>query len=165
VPLAAARLHHATPVVSKVDRLTRSVAFLSRLLEAGVDVRFVDLPIAEGPTGRFMLHMLVSVAEFEAGMMSGRIKAALAQAKRRGVVLGGDRGHKPSNRVRALAVTAVRRRADTRAADVLPTIRTLLEGGAMSLRAIAAGLNDAGIPTARGGMWSAVQVSNVLKRA
>src|SRR6516162_4270659 len=38
--LAAARLHRASLVVSKVDRLTRSVAFLSRLLEAGVDVRF-----------------------------------------------------------------------------------------------------------------------------
>jgi DNA invertase Pin-like site-specific DNA recombinase len=42
--LAAARLHRAGLVVSNVDRLTRSVAFLSRLLEAGVDVRFADLP-------------------------------------------------------------------------------------------------------------------------
>ena len=42
--LAAARLHRASVVVSKVDRLTHSVAFLSRLLEAGVDVRFADLP-------------------------------------------------------------------------------------------------------------------------
>jgi hypothetical protein len=58
--LAAARLHRASLVVSKVDRLTRSVAFLSRLLEAGVDVRFADLPQIEGATGRFMyyLHML-----------------------------------------------------------------------------------------------------------
>jgi DNA invertase Pin-like site-specific DNA recombinase len=37
--LAAARLHRVPVVVAKVDRLTRSVAFLSRLLEAGVDVR------------------------------------------------------------------------------------------------------------------------------
>jgi hypothetical protein len=50
--LAAARLHRASLVVSKVDRLTRSVAFLSRLLEAGVDVRFADLPQIEGATGR-----------------------------------------------------------------------------------------------------------------
>jgi hypothetical protein len=34
--LAAARLHRCPVVVSKVDRLTRSVAFLSRLTEAGV---------------------------------------------------------------------------------------------------------------------------------
>src|SRR5688572_21093521 len=36
--LACARVHRAPLVVAKVDRLTRSVAFLSRLLEAGVDV-------------------------------------------------------------------------------------------------------------------------------
>src|SRR4051812_3328158 len=42
--LAAARVHRVPLVVSKVDRLTRSVAFLSRLMEAGVDVRFADLP-------------------------------------------------------------------------------------------------------------------------
>jgi len=50
--LAAARLHRAPPVVAKLDRLTRSVAFLSRLLEAGVDVRFCDLPQIEGSQGR-----------------------------------------------------------------------------------------------------------------
>ena len=54
--LKAARLHRAALVVSKVDRLTRSVAFLSKLLEANVDVCFADLPQIEGPTGRFMLQ-------------------------------------------------------------------------------------------------------------
>jgi DNA invertase Pin-like site-specific DNA recombinase len=163
--LAAARLHHATLVVAKVDRLTRSVAFLSRLLEAGVDVRFVDLPQIEGPTGRFMLHMMASVAELEAATISTRIKAALAQAKRRGVVLGGDRGHVPSKAHRALAAKAVSERADARAADVMPSINQLRASGATSLRAIAAGLNEQKIPTARGrGQWSATHVMNVLKR-
>ena len=49
--LAAARLHKAPLIVAKLDRLTRSVAFLSRLLEAGVEVRFCDLPQIEGPQG------------------------------------------------------------------------------------------------------------------
>jgi DNA invertase Pin-like site-specific DNA recombinase len=61
--LAAARLHRASLVVSKVDRLTRSVVFLSRLLEAGVEVRFADLPQIEGATGRFLLQQMVAVAE------------------------------------------------------------------------------------------------------
>jgi DNA invertase Pin-like site-specific DNA recombinase len=87
--LAAARLHRAALVVSKVDRLTRSVAFLSRLLEAGVDVRFADLPLIEGATGRFLLQQMVAVAELEAGMISTRTKAALAAATRRGKKLGG----------------------------------------------------------------------------
>src|SRR3984957_7380139 len=89
--LAAARLHRCPLVVSKVDRLTRSVAFLSRLLEANVDVRFADLPQIEGATGRFLLQQMVAVAELEAGMISARTKAALAQAKKRGVKLGGRR--------------------------------------------------------------------------
>src|SRR5664280_3674352 len=91
--LAAARVRRVPVVVAKVDRLTRSVAFLSRLLEAGVDVRFADLPSIEGPTGRFMLQQMAAVAELEAGMISARTKAALASAKARGVKLGGNRGH------------------------------------------------------------------------
>jgi DNA invertase Pin-like site-specific DNA recombinase len=81
--LAAARLHRYPLVVSKVDRLTRSVAFLSRLLEANVDVRFADLPQIEGATGRFLLQQMVAVAELEAGMISARTKAALGQGARR----------------------------------------------------------------------------------
>jgi DNA invertase Pin-like site-specific DNA recombinase len=163
--LAAARLHRASLVVSKVDRLTRSVAFLSRLLEAGVDVRFADLPQIEGATGRFMLQQMVAVAELEAGMISARTKAALAAAKKRGTKLGGDRGVVPSAKTRNRAREAVQRRAVARATDLAPTIQNLQAGGAESLRAIAAGLNAAGIPTPRGqGKWSAVQVKRTLER-
>ncbi len=86
-----ARLHRVPLVVAKVDRLTRSLAFLTRLIEAGVDVRFCDMPKIEGPAGRFMLQQMASVAELEAGMTSKRTKDALAAAKARGVKLGGVR--------------------------------------------------------------------------
>ncbi|WP_426442888.1 recombinase family protein [Bradyrhizobium genosp. P] len=163
--LAAARLHRASLVVSKVDRLTRSVAFLSRLLEAGVDVRFADLPQIEGATGRFMLQQMVAVAELEAGMISARTKAALAAAKKRGRKLGGNRGVKPTAKMQALSKAALQKRADARAADIGPAIKALQADGATSLRAIAAGLNVKGIPTARGnGNWSAVQVKRIVER-
>jgi hypothetical protein len=55
-------LHRVPVVVAKVDQLTRSVAFLSKLLEAGVDVRFADLPAIEGPTGRSRRRLLRSSA-------------------------------------------------------------------------------------------------------
>jgi Recombinase len=55
--------------------------------------------------------------------------------------------------------------ADAFAARVLPTIRDIQLHGAPSLRVIAETLNARGIPTARGGTWSAMQVSNVLRRA
>jgi DNA invertase Pin-like site-specific DNA recombinase len=179
--LSAARLHRASLVVSKVDRCTRSVAFLSRLLEAGVDVRFSDLPQIEGATGRFMLQQMVAVAELEAGMISARTKAALAAAKKRGKKLGGlrrkivgkDAKGKPiygdvakgSARARAAGMRVRQERAAQRAADVAPIIAKLQAAGATSLYAIAAGLNARNIPTARGqGEWSAVQVARVLER-
>lgn len=163
--LAAARLHRCPLVVSKVDRLTRSVAFLSRLLEAGVDVRFADLPAIEGATGRFLLQQMVAVAELEAGMISSRTRAALAAAKRRGTKLGGDRGVKPTAKTRAKGAAATKAKAAQRAADVMPAIDQLRRDGKSSLRDIAAGLNAAGIPTARGhGEWSAIQVKRVLER-
>jgi DNA invertase Pin-like site-specific DNA recombinase len=163
--LAAARLHRASLIVSKVDRLTRSVAFLSRLLEAGVNVRFADLPQIEGATGRFMLQQMVAVAELEAGMISDRIKKALAAAKRRGVKLGGNRGVVPGAKAQQASRAALKARSASRAADIAPTIAELQAAGIKSLRGIAATLNERGIPTARGdGSWSAAQVMRVLER-
>lgn len=163
--LAAARVHRCPLIVSKVDRLTRSVAFLSRLLEAGVDVRFADLPQIEGATGRFLLQQMVAVAELEAGMISARTKAALDAAKRRGKQLGGNRGTKPSLKAALKGAAATGARAAKRASDLAPIIAKLQAGGAMSLQAIADGLNDANIPTARGdGRWRPVQVMRVLQR-
>jgi DNA invertase Pin-like site-specific DNA recombinase len=161
--LAAARAHRVPLIVARVDRLTRSVAFLSRLLEAGVDVRFADLPIVEGATGRFLLQQMAAVAELEAGMISARTKAALAAAKRRGVKLGGDRGVWPTAKQRAVAIAARQEQADKRALDLAPIVKELQASGAVSLRAIAAGLDQRGVPAARGGSWSANQVARLLE--
>jgi hypothetical protein len=119
--LATARVRQVPLVVAKVGRLTRSVAFLSRLLEAGVDVRFADLPAIEGATGKFLLQQMAAVAELEAGMISARTKAALAAAKRRGVKLGGDRGVRLTAKARAAGNAAQRARAQARASGFLPT--------------------------------------------
>jgi DNA invertase Pin-like site-specific DNA recombinase len=147
--------------VSKVDRLTRSVAFLSRLLEAGVDVRFADLPQIEGATGHFMLTQMAAVAQLEAGFISSRTKAALARSTKR---LGGDRGQVPSKRTHKAAQEAIQARVAARVADLAPTVRKLQASGATTLRAIAAGLNAEHIQTARGGRWNAEQVSRLLAR-
>ena len=162
--LACARLHRAPLVVAKVDRLTRSSAFLSRLLEAGVDVRFCDLPQIEGPTGRFMLQQMAAVAELEAGMIGDRTKKALAAAKARGVKLGGIRpGVEMTAETRAMGTAAKTARAKARASDLVLTLTFLQASGITSLGGLAQALNDRGIPAARGGTWSPMQVSRVLK--
>jgi DNA invertase Pin-like site-specific DNA recombinase len=158
-------VHQVPLVVAKVDRLTRSVAFLSRLLEAGVDVRFADLPMIEGATGKFLLQQMAAVAELEAGMISARTKAALAAAKRRGLKLGGDHGARLTAKARAAGRAVLQERAHKRALDLMPVIEELRAAGAVSSRAIAAALNERGIPTARGGEWSSPQVLRVLEAA
>ncbi|TNC05402.1 resolvase [Methylobacterium terricola] len=55
-------------------------------------------------------------------------------------------------------------RARRHAADLTPVIAEMRAGGVTTLQAIARALNARGIPTARGGSWSAVQVQRVLAR-
>ena len=86
--LAACKKHKAKLVVAKLDRLSRNVSFLLKLIDSGVEVLFADLPELNGAMGRFMLTTMASVAELEAGLISERTKAALKAAKARGVRLG-----------------------------------------------------------------------------
>jgi DNA invertase Pin-like site-specific DNA recombinase len=163
--LTAARVHQAALVVAKVDRLTRSVGFLARLLEAGVDVRFADLPAIEGPTGRFMLQQMAAVAELEAGLISSRTKAALHAAKARGQRLGGNRGVSLTSKARAKGREAQAMCAQRRANDLAPLIEELQAEGTHTPMEIARALTARGIPTARGGTtWSAVQVMRIQAR-
>ncbi|MBR1235193.1 recombinase family protein [Bradyrhizobium sp. AUGA SZCCT0182] len=158
--LSACRLHRAILIIAKLDRLARNVAFVSALMEAGVEFSACDFPQAN----RLTIHILAAVAEHEAKMISERTKAALAAAKARGTVLGGFRGRAGTctDLAKARAIRAAK--ADCRAFDLAPTIRQLWSEGARSLRAIADGLNSKGITACRGGAWSAAQVRNVQKR-
>jgi len=158
--LAACRVHNATLLVGKLDRLSRNVAFLANLMESGVEFVACDNPFAT----KLTIHVLAAVAENEAEMISQRTKAALAAARRRGVTLGGDRGNaaqiaRKGNRASARARGEA---AQRRASDLLPVIESIKAEGAQSLRQIADGLNQRGILAARGGEWSAVQVMRVI---
>src|SRR5262249_57871670 len=83
----------AIVVFAKVDRLARNVDLLRSLVGSDVDLVLCALPhVPPGATGRFMLTVMASVAELEAGLISERTKAALAAAKARGVRLGNPNG-------------------------------------------------------------------------
>ena len=157
--LAQCRVHNATLLIAKLDRLARNVAFTSNLMESSVDFVACDFPQAN----RLTIHILASVAEHEAEMISTRTRLALQAAKRKGVVLGGDRGNCGSIYRKGNKASAKVRgeQAAARAADLLPVIDAIKAAGAVSLRQIAERLNQRGIPTARGGEWSAVQVSRL----
>lgn len=160
--LSLCRLHRATLLVAKLDRLARNVAFISALMESGVKFVAVDLPQANELT----VHIMAAMAEYEAKAISARTRAALAAAGARGTVLGGLRrnSHKIGVKGHAASLKVRRESAAKRADDLLPVIEAIRADGATTLRQIAAGLNDRGIPTARGGEWSAIQVQRILQR-
>ena len=82
--LAHAKATGATVVFAKLDRLTRNVDLLRALVASGVDLVFCDLPhVPPGAMGRFLLTQMASVAELEAGLISERTKAALAELRPR----------------------------------------------------------------------------------
>lgn len=158
--LSACRLHGATLVVAKIDRLSRDAAFLLTLRDSGVDFVAADLPGAN----RLTVGILAMVAETEAEAISARTKAALAAAKRRGVILGNPAHLTRRARLQGTVASAQVRsaRSAQRAADLAPIIGELRAAGAQSLRELASGLNARGLPTSRGGEWSATQVQRLL---
>jgi DNA invertase Pin-like site-specific DNA recombinase len=81
------REKRAVLVIAKLDRLARSVAFISNPMESGVEFVAVDMPQAN----RLTLHIPAAVAEHDREMISQRTKAALAAAKARGTKLGNPR--------------------------------------------------------------------------
>ena len=154
--LAHCRLTGATLLVAKMDRLARNVAFVSQLMETQVPFVACDQPYAS----RLTIHILAAVDEDERKRISDRTKAALAQAKANGKVLGGFKGVHVDH---TLGLKARKDAAQDFGSKVRPVIEGIRAQGVASLSGVARALNEQGIRTRRGGAWSAVQVQRVME--
>jgi DNA invertase Pin-like site-specific DNA recombinase len=141
-------------VVSKLDRLSRDVHFISGLMAHKTTFVVAELGPDIDP---FMLHIYAAVAEKERSLISQRTKAALAAKKARGEPLGNPRLAEAQSK----GVASIKAEADAFAANVRPIIMSL---GPMSANAMARELNARRIATANGGRWSATTVLRVLTR-
>lgn len=152
--LAMAKNVGAILLVAKLDRLSRKVSFIASLMEdKSIKFRVANLPEADN----FQLHLYAALAEQERSFISLRTKAALAEAKARGVCLGGLRDTtNQRNRLRTSNALA--------SAKTLEKIIVPMRDRGDTLQKIAHSLNEAKIQTPRGGNWSAMQASRVLKR-
>jgi DNA invertase Pin-like site-specific DNA recombinase len=161
--LAACRVHGATLIVAKLDRLARNASFLLSLQESGVEFVCADMPHAN----RLTIGILACVAEDEARRISDRTRAALAVARTRGVRLGNPGHLTAAARAKGAAASTVYRRskANARALDLHAVVQDIRSTGRTSLRQIAMELSARGVPTPRGNRtWSAVQVQRILAR-
>jgi DNA invertase Pin-like site-specific DNA recombinase len=161
--LHRAKVTGATLVVAKLDRLSRSAAFLTALQEANVPFVAADMP----EMNETVVGIMAVVARSERRAISERTKAALQAAKARGQRLGNPNGAAALRRAQkgnAASVQVSKAKADERAAQLLPVIEDMRQRGVTSLGGIASALNDAGMLTARGGKWHPTSVRNLLAR-
>ena len=139
----------------------RNVAFVSNLMEAGIEFVACDNPHAS----RLTIHILAAVAEHEREMISARTKAALQAAKARGVKLGNPQLRAGDGAAVSQATQIRIAKAAQHARDVLPAIQAARKAGCANHSQIAEALTARGIRTPAGGdVWHPVQVARILKR-
>lgn len=143
----------AVLLVAKLDRLSRDVAEIATLMKV-IHFKVAVMPNAD----EFQLHIYAALAEQERKFISQRTKAALAQAKSRGVKLGGHRSN-ALDKANALRIKEAHRSAT----KTWQIIKPLLDAQ-LSFRAIAGRLNHSGVRTERGAEFDAKAISRIVKR-
>jgi DNA invertase Pin-like site-specific DNA recombinase len=157
--LAGARSAKCCVVVSKLDRLSRDVAFVAGLMAQKVPFIVAELGRDADP---FMLHLYAALAEKERRLISDRTKAALAAKRAAGAKLGN-----PSNAPQAASLGRIAQiaSADQFVRQILPLLAVIRAMGVTTIGATTRELNGRGIRSPRGGRWHVSSVANLLYRA
>jgi len=150
----------ATLVIAKIDRLTRNLGFLTRLLEQNVPIIACDIPQMHNPAAtKFVLQLMANIAEYEAELISERTKNALAAKKARGDALGCPN---PEHGAKA-GGEATRASVMDWAEELRPVVNDLRQYGCDTLAKVAKGLEARGAKTFRGAnKWALSSVRNLL---
>jgi DNA invertase Pin-like site-specific DNA recombinase len=156
------RIIRATLIIARLDRLSRSVEMITRLLESGLDFVATDFPQAN----KFTIHILAAVAEYEARLQSERMKATMAALKERGVAIGRPREgviRRFPPGCQQASGQARRARSEARARDLAPLVWRSIAVG-KSYRVIADEFNEEGIPPARMAPWTVNAIWRIVRQ-
>jgi DNA invertase Pin-like site-specific DNA recombinase len=154
-------------IVSRLDRLSRNVHFITGLMEHRV--HFIVAALGKD-CDNFTLHIYASLAEQERKMISERIKAAKAVARRKGQKFGlALRSKAERRRVVALGIAAWEKAADERAEAYRLHIEWALRQPGLYARPIAfssaaSKLNERNIASPMGGHWTGSQLQRMARR-
>jgi DNA invertase Pin-like site-specific DNA recombinase len=165
--LKEARSRRCPLIVSRLDRLSRNVHFITGLMEH--KVHFVVVALGRD-CDDFTLHIYASLAEQERKMISERIKAAKAVAKRKGQKFGLElRSKAERRRVAALGVAACAKAAMERAEAYRLHVEWALRQQGVNGRPItfcsaARKLNERNIESPMGGRWQGTQLQRIACR-
>lgn len=152
--IALAKKEKAILLVAKLDRLSRKVSFIAQVMED----KHINFKVAQMPhADNFQLHIYAALAEQERDFISKRTKAALQEAKARGVALGGlrDKTNKRNQAKKQKAVIDAQKHR-----SIIEPLRT--QGA--SFASIAEALNKSGLKTERGSEFKAMTVKRIIDR-
>lgn len=147
--LALSKRETAKLIIARLDRFSRRVSFIANIMEQGISLCCAEMPNASD----FQLHIFAALAQEERRLISERTRAALAEAKRRGKILGANG--------KCLAVKN-RMDADNFAASLRADFDAEFKG--LSYSEIARQLNERGIVTRTGRKFFPQTVKNYLHR-
>jgi DNA invertase Pin-like site-specific DNA recombinase len=164
--LKEAKAAHCPLIVSRLDRLSRNVHFISGLMEHRV--HFIVAALGRD-CDHFVLHIYASLAEQERKMISERIKAALARSKKPlGMHARNHRSKAFRRRFFAASAAAARKAAKERAEAYRVHIEWVLsqrgKNGKPVLREAADKLNELQIQPPMGGRWRSDNVRRLGQR-
>ena len=155
-----AKQHNATLLVAKLDRLSRDVETVARLIKA-VDIKVACMPYAD----KFQLHLYAALAEQERDFISARTKAALQAAKARGVKLGGaanvGKTHKVSSKTKLDNQKKYVTQTQPKYEYLRPALTNMRDNN-YTYQQCADNLNLMGTLTPNNSKWCPVKVSRAL---
>ena len=155
-----AKQHNATLLVAKLDRLSRDVETVARLIKA-VDIKVACMPYAD----KFQLHLYAALAEQERDFISARTKAALQAAKARGVKLGGAANVGKTHKVSSKTKLDNQKKYMTQTQpkyEYLRSALTNMRDNNYTYQQCADNLNLMGTLTPNNSKWCPVKVSRAL---
>ena len=160
--LALCRKTNSILIVAKLDRLSRNVAFTSKLLESDVEITFCDFPQAN----RLILHIISSIAEYEANLISQRTRLSLKAKKERGVQLGKSENlMKKHNEAIAHSNQTNRTKAQNNVNNMraVALLRSMVKEE-LTLSQMTIRLNEQCFVTSKGCKFQIVQVQRLIQR-
>lgn len=160
--LTLCRKTNSILIVAKLDRLSRNVAFTSKLLESDVEIIFCDFPQAN----RLILHIISSIAEYEANLISQRTRQSLKAKKERGVKLGKSENlmNKHNEAVaRSNQTNRIKAKNNSNNMRAVALLRSMIKEG-LTISQMTKQLNEQGFVSSKGCKFQIVQVQRLIQR-
>jgi DNA invertase Pin-like site-specific DNA recombinase len=160
--LTQCRKTNSILIVAKLDRLSRNVAFTSKLLENDIEILFCDFPQAN----RLILHIISSIAEYEANLISLRTRQSLQAKKARGCKLGKSENllSKHKQAIQNSNKTNIQKAIDNDNNKRASALISAMVKDNKTFAEITKSLNNQGFKTSRGCQFQIVQVQRIYEK-